>query len=74
MSQMTRSGMGAAMSATTSIAPSFACAVTRARASTSATIVRTESSVRSSIRGVKVFETILRILACRGSSMLISEP
>jgi hypothetical protein len=74
MSQMTRSGIGAAMSATTSMPPSPASAFARARDRTSSTTARTESSVRSSIRGVNVFDTIRRILACRGSSMLISEP
>ena len=56
MSQMTRSGIGAAMSATTSMVPSPASAFRRAAASTSATISRTESSTRSSIRGVKVLD------------------
>ena len=74
MSQMTRSGIGAARSATTSIVPSPASAFRRAAASTSSTIARTESMTRSSIRGVNVFDTSRRILACRGSSMLIIEP
>ena len=74
MSQMTRSGMGAAMSATTSRVPSPSSAVRRAATSTSSTIPRTEPTMRSSIRGVNVLETIRRIRACRGSSMLIMEP
>ena len=51
MSQMTRSGIGAAMSATTSMVPSPSSAFRRAAASTSSTIRCTESTSCSSIRG-----------------------
>jgi hypothetical protein len=71
---MIRSGIGAAMSSTTSRTPPCCCAVRRAVASTSSTTSCTESVSRSSTRGVKLFDTIRRIFACRGSSMLIIEP
>ena len=52
-SQMTRSGMGAARSATTSIVPSPSSAVRRARATTSSATACTEPTSPSRIRGVK---------------------
>ncbi len=69
MSQMIRSGIGAATSVTKSHEPFAATSRT-----TSLAMSWTYSSMRATIRGVKPLLTRRRSFVCRGASMLIIEP